>query len=150
MIVVECQEGVVLLGGQTRLRLEPVGEVGRLTREGPLPDHLGNGGSDVEVELLSHAHRRDELPVGVRRQLVTHLARAKGVTAEVVGNGCREGRVWVEGGARSGYFERGKTRRGHGREEGKREEPTNRPTIDLINLSIRLESVVSIRLESVV
>jgi hypothetical protein len=41
-VVVEGQEGVVLLRGEAGLRLEPVAEVGRALLEGPLLDGVGD------------------------------------------------------------------------------------------------------------
>ena len=48
---------------------------------------------DVEVELLSVADGGDELGVDVLRQLVAHLAHAKGVDAEVFGGALGRGRL---------------------------------------------------------
>ena len=82
--VVEREEGVVLLGGQSGLRLEPVREVRRAACDRPLLDRLRDARRDLDVELFSVADGGDELGVHVLRQLVAHLARAEGVDAEVL------------------------------------------------------------------
>ena len=86
----------MLFGGEPRLRLEPVREVGHAARHRPFLDDLGDGGSDLDVELLPEADRGGELGVDLLRQLGLHLARAEGVDAEDVGGGGR-GMVAVRG-----------------------------------------------------
>jgi hypothetical protein len=82
--LVEREEGVVLLGREPGLRLEPVREVGHAARDRPLLDRLGDRRGDVGVELLAEADRRGEPVVDVLRQLVAHLSRAEGVHAEIL------------------------------------------------------------------
>ena len=59
--VVEREEGVVLLGGQSGLRLEPVREVRRAVRDRPLLDRLRDARRDVDVELLPVPHGVESL-----------------------------------------------------------------------------------------
>src|SRR5471032_1896011 len=54
-VVVEAEEGVVLLRGEARLRLEPVGEVRDAAAERPFLDGLRHCGGDVDVELFAEA-----------------------------------------------------------------------------------------------
>ena len=88
--VVERQERVVLLGGQSGLRLEPVREVRRTALDRPLFDRLRDARRDVEVELFAVTNRVDELRVRFARQLVAHLSHAKRVDPEILGGalGC--------------------------------------------------------------
>ena len=64
-VVVEVEEGVVLLGRQPGLRLEPVREVRHAAADRPLLDDLRDRGRDLEVELLSVPDGRGELRVDV-------------------------------------------------------------------------------------
>jgi hypothetical protein len=82
--VLEGEKGVVLLGRESRLRLEPVTEMGHAVRDRPLLDGLGHRWSHFDVELLPHADGIHELGVDVARQPVAHLARAEGVDPEVL------------------------------------------------------------------
>ena len=85
LVLVEREKGVVLLGGQSSLRLEPVAEMRDAARDGPLLHDLRNDRCDVLVEFAAELDGFNEARVDVLRQLVAHLARAEGVDAEVCG-----------------------------------------------------------------
>ena len=133
-VVVEVEEGVVLLGGEAGLRLEPVREVRHAAADRPFLDDLRDGRRDLEIELLSVTDGRDELGVHVLRQLVAHLARAEGVDPEI-GRGRLMPRAFAVvagrlGDARDHVTQRGLTRwvsgGGHGSRLGNgRRECTN-------------------------
>ena len=90
---IEREEGVVLLGGEPRLRLEPVTEVRRAVRDRPLLHRGRDGGGDGGVELLPEADRLRQLLIDLRGELVAHLPRAEGVAPEVRGGRRRCGTV---------------------------------------------------------
>src|SRR6185437_5529101 len=104
-VVVEREECVVLFGGESGLRLEPVREVGDAARDGPLLDHLRDGGRDILVELLAVANGGREPGIDITRQLGAHLARAERIDTKVFGRGVRSGAI-------GGAVERGGGRRG--------------------------------------
>ena len=78
----------MLFGGESRLRLEPVREMRRTARDRPVSDYLRDFRRDVDVQLLPEANGREELGVDLRRQLVAHLTRAKGVDTEILRDAC--------------------------------------------------------------
>src|SRR5690606_1445425 len=81
-VFVEREESIVLLGGQSRLRLEPMREVRDATGDRPFLDDLGNGGCDFEIEAFAEPNGCSELGVDVLRELCAHLSQAEGVDAE--------------------------------------------------------------------
>ena len=99
----------MLLGGESRLRLEPVAEVSDAVGHRPFLDDLGDGGGDVDVELFAEPDSRVELGEDFLGELVAHLARAEGEGAEVVGDRLpaftRGGDVGVRDHARSDGLE---------------------------------------------
>ena len=101
LVLVERQESIVLLGGESGLGLKPVREVRHPPGNRPFLDDLRDDGRDLEVELFPEANGRDQLLVDVGGQLVAHLPRAEGVAAEV-GRGRQMGSVGVRGPVRRG------------------------------------------------
>ena len=82
LVLVEIEEGVMLLSGEAGLRLEPVREVRDAARHRPFLDDLRDDRRDLGVELIAEADGRRELLVDVLGQLGAHLAQPEGVHAK--------------------------------------------------------------------
>ena len=65
-------EAVVLLGGDTGHRLEPVREVRRALLDRPVLHGIGHDARCVVIETFALFHRRLHLPVGLLRQPLAH------------------------------------------------------------------------------
>jgi hypothetical protein len=73
----------MLLGGEPRLRLKPVCEVGSAAGDSPVLHHLGNYGRNFRIEFSAEADRIGEFLIDFGRQFVAHLPRAESIYSEV-------------------------------------------------------------------
>ena len=100
-VVIECEERVVLLGGETRLWLEPVREVSHAAGDRPFLDHLGDDGRDGKIEFLAVSNGGSEAGENIPRQFVAQLPDAESIDPEVLR--CRSGyAILVEAGRDAG------------------------------------------------
>ncbi|OPZ77387.1 MAG: hypothetical protein BWY77_01708 [bacterium ADurb.Bin431] len=84
-ILLDLDEGGVLLRCRAGLGLEPVGEMGHPLGQGPLLHGMGDGIGDGHVEFLPLADGGAQLLVDLRGQLFAHHLVAEAVDAVIAG-----------------------------------------------------------------